>query len=585
MTLALRFAGTYSPPNAAALRLRFGALFEGGGGGGTTPPVVTRHLAALTVSTWSAAKSINSDNAASWRPSTSALAVVNLTWGATDARGTHVAVVWGALRTSVGTTLAPWRSTAPLGLSVGTMWRPTSPRSCSVAALWQPGSIERVACTAPWQPASPQRAAVFARWQGAAQQRLSVRARANGAQPMLVASAVPWGPGLAAVSLGGPWVPGAVVPPTVIPCYTPPAGNVVVLRFTRELLPLTRLLFACAHALATVRVPIREVYMVTNTTTLTRVADGQSIATLGMSLSLDVDSWAWGFNATLPADQLGLIEPASPGEPIELEAVVNGTAVRVLVESISRERSFGQASISIQGRSKLAALDAPYYPLGTFHNAAGDVTSQQLLDAALPFGWTADWSLTAWLVPAGVWSHQGTPITAALAIAAAGGGYLQPHGTANVLRVLPRYPLAPWDWAAATPDLELPAAVTVKEGIDWVEKARYNRVFVSGVNAGVLGQVTRAGTAGDVEAPMVTDALITHVDAVRQRGLPVLADTGRRANVRLRLPVLAATGVILPGKLIRYVDGATARVGLSRAVAVEVGRPEVWQTITVETHA
>mgnify|MGYP000712204060 CR=1 FL=1 len=93
--------------------------------------------------------------------------------------------------------------------------------------------------------------------------------------------------------------------------------------------------------------------------------------------------------------------------------------------------------------------------------------------------------LTPWLVPGGVWSHQGTPITAAVAIAQAGGGYVQPHAIDNVIRVLPRYPTAPWDWGSVSPDVEIPAAFATREAIEWVELPRYNRVYVSGTTAGV----------------------------------------------------------------------------------------------------
>jgi len=109
-------------------------------------------------------------------------------------------------------------------------------------------------------------------------------------------------------------------------------------------------------------------------------------------------------------------------------------------------------------------------------------------------------------------------------------------------------------------------------------------VFVSGVQQGVLGQVTRAGTAGDLLAPMITDALITHADAARQRGLSILSNTGRHANVTLKLPVLAETGIITPGKFVRYVDGATTRAGIVRSVGVEVAMPDIFQTLGIETH-
>ena len=151
--------------------------------------------------------------------------------------------------------------------------------------------------------------------------------------------------------------------------------------------------------------------------------------------------------------------------------------------------------------------------------------------------------------------------------------------------MLPLYPVAPWAWGSVSPDIELPAAYATREGIEWVELPRYNRVYVSGTTAGVLGRVTRTGTAGDVLAPMVTDALITTTSAARQRGLPILAKTGRLAYVTLRLPVSEGTGVIRPGKFVRYVDGSTTRLGLVRSVAVDVAGHQVWQNIRLETFA
>ena len=84
---------------------------------------------------------------------------------------------------------------------------------------------------------------------------------------------------------------------------------------------------------------------------------------------------------------------------------------------------------------------------------------------------------------------------------------------------------------------------------------------------------------------MVTDALITHADAARQRGISLLAPSGRQAMVSLQLPVLESTGVIPPGKMVRYVDGTTTRVGITRGVQVDVRMPEIFQQIEVETYA
>ena len=334
-------------------------------------------------------------------------------------------------------------------------------------------------------------------------------------------------------------------------------------------------------------VPVRKVYIVANNVALRRASDNALVVASAFSLSLDVDSWSWGFSASLPASQQSLVEPNNSG-PIELIASVNGTEFRVLAESLSRERVFGQASLRVSGRGRNARLDAPYAPIQTFTN--DDVrTAQQLMNDALtlngvPLGWEVVFQLEDWSVPAGVFNHQGSYITALTTIAKSAGGYLVPHPSLQRFTVKPRYPTAPWAWNTVTPNFTLPADVAVREGLQWVEKPEYNRVFVSGQQSGVLGQVTRAGTAGELLAPMVVDQLITDTIAARQRGLSILADTGRQIRVGLRMPVLEETGIIQPGAFVSYQDGGISRLGLVRSVNVDVGFPEVWQSLEVETH-
>lgn len=378
-----------------------------------------------------------------------------------------------------------------------------------------------------------------------------------------------------------------VTPPD--PCYIPPAGSLVHLLFATS--PgNTDLLFLCdRHPVvpATIIVPVRSVYMVINDITLKRVSNNLQLPALSLSISLDVDSWTWGFNASLPATSLDDLQPAS-GVPVELEASINGHAYRLIVEGLTRERTFGKATIRVTGRGKSALLADPYSPIMTFSNSL-DRTAAQLMDDVLtlngvPIGWDIDWQITDWLVPAGVWNQQGDYITGLNAIAAAAGAYIQPHPTLDQFSVLARYPDAPWNWGDVTPDFELPSSVTTTESIEWKDKALYNRVFVSGVSAGVLGRVTRAGTAGDIVAQMVTDALVTEAAAARQRGLSILADTGRQALVTLKLPVLEETGIIHPGKYVRYVDGSDTRIGIVRSTSVDAGRPEAWQSLLIETH-
>lgn len=586
MSTALRFREAVGPQPGGAVRLRFGYIGE--------PPVIPppAGLRAWVSAPWRTAAPLAAQVAAPWRaagrlgpawlaaPWSSLGAVAparfRSPWG--DAGRLPPAWTASAWRDTLLTRsawAAPWHSGIPLLASVAAPWRQALPAAGRVRSPWGAGRAHHQRTRAPWQSGKPSTVRLAAPFGFSVLSIEWLRA--------------PWNDGTRVTSYGGPWVPPIVPVVPVVPCYMPLAGGAVALVFRSDLLTITRLIFSCNHGTATIRVPIRRVYMVTNTATLTRVDGGVNIPCFSLALNLDRGSWAWGFSAALPASAMSLIEPTVAGQPVELEAVVNGMAIRLIAESMSRERLFNQAAVRVQGRGKTAVLDAPYSPIVTFNNASAALTHQQLLDAALPAGWTADYGLTAWLVPAGVWSHQGTTMTAALALAAAGGAYIQPHPTANQIRVLPHYPVAPWGWSGVTPDFELPSAVVTREGIEWAEKARYNGVFVAAPAVGKAYLVKRTGTAGDVLAPMVTDPLATHVDAGRQRGLPIVADVGRQARVSLRLPVLPATSIIQPGKFVRYIDGAVTRLGLNRSVGVEVvwGNNEalqVWQTIGVETH-
>ena len=381
-------------------------------------------------------------------------------------------------------------------------------------------------------------------------------------------------------------------PPVPQPCYTPSTR----LLFAALAATDGHLLFLCENHITPpppdgepVVVPVRRVYFVINNVTLYRVSDGAPVPVFNLSLSLDASSWAWGFDAVLPARAEVLVAPGDAFGPVDLVASVNGTPFRVLAESISRERIFGDASIRISGRGRNAVLAAPYAPVMTFSNTEGR-TARQLMDEVLtvngiPLGWAVDWGLTDWNVPAGAFAQQGSWMDALTAIAGAAGGYLIPHPSAQSIRVRHRYPVAPWEWSTVTPDFVLPVDAVARESLRWLEKPAYNRVFVSGQDVGVLGQVTRAGTAGDVLAPMVVDPLITEAAAARQRGIAVLADTGQQLEVSLRLPVLAETGIIEPGAFVEYQDGSASRLGIVRATQVEAGMPEVWQTLGVQAYA
>ncbi len=327
-----------------------------------------------------------------------------------------------------------------------------------------------------------------------------------------------------------------------------------------------------------------------NSVTLVRVDTGDVIQASGFSMSLSASSWTWQWSATLQAAALALLRPGGDGLPVDVLATVNGVDFRLCVEKYGRDRRFGSSTLSIQGRGRAAVLDAPYAPTLN-HVGEEPLTIEQLMAKALTIngvgiGWDLEFGLSNWQVPGGTWTYQGSYIGAILDIANAAGAIVQPHRSAPTLRILPRYPSAPWAWDAQTPDFELPAAVVSVEGIEWQSKPAYNRVFVAGVtSAGVLADVVRGGTAGDQVAPMVTHALMTDAIGARQRGIAELSDTGKQAEVSLRLPVLPETGLILPNSMVRYVDpNEGPRLGLVRNTSLDWQRPVMRQTLQLETH-
>lgn len=498
-----------------------------------------------------------------------------------------------------------WNDAQRVRASAASRYQDGVPVRAGIEIEWQDGERLRVSVGNRYQDGVPLRAKTKVRFQQGSKRRTIVGSRYQDGVPARAgvreteSYAVPfrWGRGARYQDAIRP-PPGIYVPPgpePEDPCYVPPPGDAVDLVFAQPWTHTTNLIFTCeTHGPGpepgeTIVVPIKRVYIVINDVWLKRFDTDQLIVCDSMSLSIDVDSWTYTFSASCPGQALDVLDPTADAGSQEVVMSINGRAHRLRVESISQDRRFGETKVRLQGRGRNAELDLPYSPVRSYTNG-GAMTANQLMEdvltlSGIPLGWTVNWGLEDWNVPAGAFTHQGTYQSAINAIAAAAGGYVHPHHSAKELFVRPRYAQAPWNWSTLiTPDFSLPSAVVTNEGIEWKEKPEYERVWVSGQGVGVLGRVTRPGVAGELLAPMVTDALITDAVAARQRGQAVLSDTGKQALVTLRLPVLPETNIITPGKFVEYTDGPVERLGVVRSVAVEVAYPSVSQRIVVETH-
>lgn len=485
-------------------------------------------------------------------------------WGVGSRRASAEFVPWGAATVADTASAAPWGSYARRPTDVSRMpWGVATVADRAAVAPWGSYALRRAdAILAAWRPI---------RWpvidRPTVAPWLAYLARRNSGWVAPVPAAIPademtrspWGTFNRRLRAG--W--GIVIPDNQPP--TNEDGTIVT--------------------------PVLRAYIVLNEITLVRVSNSLALPALSLVIGADVDSWTYTWSASVPATRLDDVLPASAGEPVEFEASINGWPHRLLAERISLDRAFGKGRVNISGRGIAAKLADPYVAAETRANAGQARTAAQLCDDALLIngvpasGWTIDFNLTDWLVPAGAWGHTGAPMDAINAIAAAAGGTVRAHATDKILHIEPRYPVKPWDWATATPDYELPRAATTKVGIEWLENPPYNAVYVAGTNvSAILAQVKRTGSAGDIVAPMVTDQLIVHADAAMQRGTAILGNAGRTQRLTLDTPVIEAIGPYPLGALVKFVDGDTDRLGLVRGVSISAGLPTVRQTLEVECH-
>jgi hypothetical protein len=536
-----------------------------------------RHQAAERAGTardaaWDQPAPIDAGRGGAWQSASKADAAPPSTWALTDRADAATGLRWQhASRIGQSRTLVHQVCT-PLDLLSSIGWQHATPLTVGLFAPHQVADALQVVLSASAQTGQRLSANLFARHQVATPAHWRLLARWQSANRLIP-------PGLTVYVPPGTGGPGQrpISLDLVFACPPYEQGQPLDLVFGHVCLP---------PVVGQIIVPVRSVYMIINSASVRRVDNNTPLPAYTSSMTLDADSWTWGINVEMPVEALPLLARVDPWTPVEIEVVYNGAPYRALVETVARSRTFDSKTIQVRCRGLAAILDDPYAAQQTFASAS-PLTAQQLANAALTInnvsiGWAVDWGLEDWLVPANVWSHQGTMISAINRIAAAAGGYVQPHPTLHTLRVLPRYPTQPWLWDSVTPDIVLPADAVEVEGTEWIDRPDYNLVYVHG--DGLTGEVQRTGSAGDIEAPMVTEALVTTSAAARQRGIAELGKGGHWKHLSLRMPLLTETGIIVPGKFVNYDDGDDALTGIVRSVSVSDDGSEIWQTVGVETY-
>ena len=335
--------------------------------------------------------------------------------------------------------------------------------------------------------------------------------------------------------------------------------------------------------------PKLKIWWTMNTAQMSRLSDNAPVEVFSLDLSADIDSWCWSFSARVPEASLALVMPLD--EPVAVACDINGHQWTALVEGWSEAHSFGRREYTLRGRSQTAMLAEPYAPARAGSNTA-QTLARQLAEAELLYtGYTLDWDLVDWLVGAGALSYSNaSPLKVIQQIVEAAGGRVISHRTGKELRALPRLHSLPWTWAAATPDLGISDYVVRQLRREYVPTPIVNAVFVSGEHQGVMTKILRTGTAGDLLAPMVTDALITATEPARERGKLAIGQSGKWSKESLELPLTRSAslpGLLEIGQLISMEErGVTWRgqvVGVR--ISVDFGRGlRISQQIDVERY-
>lgn len=536
-----------------------------------------------------------------WNPSQFKPIAKQAVWHAAQAAGVAVRPRWQHSAITPLQAATPWQQARSAAVRAATQWQATTSTPLATRAWWDVAQpVDNVAALAfDYAKFTPH--SRIARWDGlpAPASRRVVLPFDDKATARHLNRIAPWDTAKVVSSYGGPW---AYVVPQNPPPYVQPRDTHLVLcclqpKFTYSAVALVLGGDPCAansETTTTAILPAR-VYMSVHQITAQLLPSGAFIPIRDVTVAADKGSFCRTFSASGHISLFDQLMPTS-GLPQQIRFYIDGIGFVFIVGPVRKTEAFGKKGVQFSGRSVTALLAAPYARESSWFNSTAQ-TARQLAENVLQYsGVTLDWGVTDWLVPAGAWSHQGTPLSAVQAIAQAIGGYVQSHRTDPVLQVRHPYPeLAgglpggPWNWYAngVTPDVTLAAEALMTVGTERRDEADVNGVYVSGTNQGVLALVKRIGTAGEKLAALVTDPLITANEAALQRGLSILGAAGSKHFIDFELPILTGSGepgILDVGQLTLINQSAPWRGRVRGVSAAATFGGKVRQTINVERH-
>lgn len=343
----------------------------------------------------------------------------------------------------------------------------------------------------------------------------------------------------------------------------------------------------------------KRTYLIMNASSLIEVTTGTPLEFQGLSIELDIDSFAWTMSCTiLNRASMDQIRPTTQG-PAEVIATVNGYQWRFVVERYSLNRKFAREAYTVKGVSRPQLLAAPYAPKRTGRISTQTTATQAMTEQLQFTGFTISrqQGLTDYIIPEGAWGWDNKTAMEVIAeLAAAQGAAVVPDRESDVLHIKHRYKQAgPWTYAGLpieSVDAIIVDTMTTSYASQWEPQPEYNAVFVSGITDGVAIDVVRQGTAGDKPAPDIFDDLNVEASQCRERGMTAIAGGGNQEIVTIEtvLPTSGSPGLIEPAMLVEVRDTikpANTWRGNVLGVSISVGQPgtgRVTQTVKIERH-
>lgn len=328
-----------------------------------------------------------------------------------------------------------------------------------------------------------------------------------------------------------------------------------------------------------------------------RVSDGVEIKLESFNVGIDTDSFCWSFSGTVPPAEMQKVNVFDE-ELIEVELQINELLVfRFLLETFDDSKEFNNGSVSISGKSKSVLLSDPYSDTIS-HKFESQMTSRQiaqyeLLRAGQENSFALDWQLISdngWLIPANTFSYiDKTIINNLTTIADAGGGFVTSHPNLRQISILPKYDVAPWNWTKDLPKITLSDKDIYSRNIKRKTLPPYTGIYVSGEKVGVTDFIRRAATSGAYQAPMHISNLITEHSVGRAKGIEILSNTGKIANISITTPLIERIAAPKLRSLILVNDNPTEWIGMVTGYGISgrIGSREelnISQQLELERH-